>query len=62
MATLVQEREKTEVKEKLVTRTRSICPECYQSLPADVLEIDGKIYIKKTCPKHGEFDELYFGD
>lgn len=64
MATLVQERPKEEPKlvEKLVTRTRSICPECYQVLPADVLEIDGKIYIKKTCPKHGEFDELYFGD
>jgi uncharacterized radical SAM superfamily Fe-S cluster-containing enzyme len=48
--------------EKLVTRTRSICPECNQVLPAYVVELDNKIYIKKTCPQHGEFDELYFGD
>jgi len=49
-------------KKKLVTKTRSICPECNRVLPADVVEEDGKIKIYKTCPKHGEFDELYFGD
>ncbi len=49
-------------KRKLVTKTRSICPECNRILPADVVEEDGKIKIYKTCPKHGEFDDLYFGD
>ncbi|MEM3013943.1 MAG: radical SAM protein, partial [Candidatus Bathyarchaeia archaeon] len=26
------------------------------------VEEEGKIKIYKTCPKHGEFDDLYFGD
>ncbi|MEM4494569.1 MAG: radical SAM protein [Candidatus Caldarchaeum sp.] len=51
-----------ETKCKLVTKTRSICPECNRILEADVVEEEGKIKIYKTCPKHGEFDDLYFGD
>ncbi|MEM0348874.1 MAG: radical SAM protein [Candidatus Caldarchaeum sp.] len=51
-----------ETKRKLVTKTRSICPECNRILEADVVEEEGKIKIYKTCPKHGEFDDLYFGD
>jgi uncharacterized radical SAM superfamily Fe-S cluster-containing enzyme len=60
MALITETLEKT--KRKLVTKTRSICPECNKILPADVVEEDGKIMIYKTCPKHGEFDDLYFGD
>ena len=60
MALITETVEKT--KKKLVTKTRSICPECNRILPADVVEENGKIMIYKTCPKHGEFDDLYFGD
>jgi uncharacterized radical SAM superfamily Fe-S cluster-containing enzyme len=59
---VILESAKLEAKRKLVTKTRSICPECNRILEADVVEEDGKIKIYKTCPKHGEFDDLYFGD
>ncbi|RLG03374.1 MAG: molybdenum cofactor biosynthesis protein MoaA, partial [Thaumarchaeota archaeon] len=46
---------------KPIGTTLSICPECNLLLEAELIERGGKIYIKKTCPKHGEFTELYFG-
>jgi uncharacterized radical SAM superfamily Fe-S cluster-containing enzyme len=49
-------------KKKLIGKTRSICPECNAIVPAEIFEEDNKIYIKKSCPRHGEFEELYFGD
>jgi len=49
------------VETKQIRETRSICPECNKILPASVFERDGKIWISKTCPDHGEIEELYFG-
>ncbi len=49
-------------KEKLVTVTMSLCPECNRIIPGKIVERDGKIYLRKTCPEHGDFEELYFGD
>ena len=46
---------------KQITQTRSICPECNRILPATIFEREGKIWISKTCPDHGEVEELYFG-
>ncbi|MBN2065220.1 MAG: radical SAM protein [Candidatus Thermoplasmatota archaeon] len=45
----------------------SVCPGCYQEgkiqkIDAQVIEDDGKIYITKTCDKHGPFKEIYFSD
>jgi 7,8-dihydro-6-hydroxymethylpterin dimethyltransferase len=40
--------------------TRSVCPECKKVLEAEVYARDKKVFIKKTCPEHGEFDELYW--
>jgi uncharacterized radical SAM superfamily Fe-S cluster-containing enzyme len=31
-------------------------------LDAEIFEKDGKVYIKKTCPDHGEYMELYWSD
>jgi hypothetical protein len=42
-------------------RTGSVCPECLQVLPATVFEREGKVWIKKTCKDHGEFEDLYLG-
>ena len=62
MATTLELRQQEKALRKVVTITRSICPECNRILPAEVFEENNKIYIKKVCPVHGEFDELYFGD
>jgi len=48
--------------EKLLRETQSLCPVCYRLLPAIVFERNGKVYIRKVCPEHGEVEELYFGD
>ena len=48
--------------ESLVRNTLSVCPECYRLLPAIVYEKDGKIWIRKKCPEHGEVEDLYWGD
>ncbi|MEO3993165.1 MAG: radical SAM protein [Desulfurococcaceae archaeon TW002] len=47
--------------EKLFRITQSICPYCYALLPAIIFERDGKLYIRKECPEHGEIEELYQG-
>jgi len=44
-----------------VSRTQSLCPECLGILDAEVYEQGGKIRIRKTCSRHGEFNELYWG-
>ncbi len=48
--------------ERLLKITNSLCPECYRLLPAVVFERDGKVYIRRICPEHGEIEEIYFGD
>ncbi len=48
--------------EEHVRDTLSVCPECYRLLPALVYEKDGKIWIRKKCPEHGEVEDLYWGD
>jgi uncharacterized radical SAM superfamily Fe-S cluster-containing enzyme len=45
---------------KDIKPTRSICPECLQALDATIYEDGGKVFIKKTCPQHGSFNELYW--
>ena len=47
---------------KVLSTTISVCPECNAVIPAEIIESNGKIFMKKTCPAHGEFTELYFGD
>ncbi len=48
--------------EKLIRHTSSVCPVCYRLLPAVIFEKNGKVYIRKVCPEHGEFEDLYWGD
>ncbi len=42
--------------------TRSICPECRRVIDAHVLLRDGKVYMRKRCPTHGEVEALIYGD
>jgi uncharacterized radical SAM superfamily Fe-S cluster-containing enzyme len=47
---------------KEIKQTESLCPECLKVLPASIYENDGKVYIRKVCPEHGEYTDLYWGD
>lgn len=48
-------------------QTKSVCPECFkdgeiETIPAEIVEEDGKIWIKKECPEHGSFRSIVFED
>jgi len=45
-----------------IKETESLCPECLKVIPATIYEEDGKVYLKKTCPDHGEFTDVYWSD
>jgi uncharacterized radical SAM superfamily Fe-S cluster-containing enzyme len=45
-----------------IKNTKSICPECLKALDAEIFEDGGKVFIKKECPEHGTFQELYWSD
>jgi uncharacterized radical SAM superfamily Fe-S cluster-containing enzyme len=52
---------------KILENTESICPGCYQDgviqkIDAEIIEEKGKVWMKKTCDKHGTFKEIYFSD
>lgn len=48
--------------EKLLDETKSLCPKCYALLPAYVFERNGQVFIRRECPEHGEWEEVYWSD
>lgn len=40
----------------------SLCPECMNRIPMRIFEENGVIYLEKTCPEHGRFEDIYWGD
>ncbi|MFQ6075892.1 MAG: tetraether lipid synthase Tes [Candidatus Bathyarchaeia archaeon] len=41
-------------------RTRSICPECFKAIDAIIYEEDGQVKMKKECPEHGAYEDVYW--
>ena len=46
---------------RLLRRTESLCPKCLKKIPADLVDRDGKVVMKKKCQEHGEFEDIYWG-
>ena len=42
--------------------TRSICPKCLDTIDAQILLQDGRVVMRKRCPKHGWFNSLISSD
>ena len=40
----------------------SLCPECSRSIDARLYGEKGKVMMKKECPEHGEFVDIYWSD
>lgn len=40
--------------------TKSICPECFCTIEAEIYDEDGKVMIQKECKEHGEFKDVYW--
>jgi len=47
---------------KLLKKTKSLCPVCLKVIDADVYEDGKKVIIKKECPEHGAFEDIYWSD
>jgi hypothetical protein len=47
---------------KFETYSTSLCPECMARIPMRIYEESGVIYLEKTCPEHGKFEDVYWGD
>ena len=41
-----------------IFQTQSLCPECLKRIPAIRLARGNDLFMKKTCPDHGEFEVL----
>ncbi len=52
---------------EVLEKTSSVCPVCYhegniKKIDAEISEEKGKVYINKSCDKHGSFKDIYFSD
>ncbi|MCL4286844.1 MAG: radical SAM protein [Thermoleophilia bacterium] len=52
----------TALEGEIVARTSSICPACRQVLDAALVERDGRVVLDRTCPEHGRFEAVVYGD
>jgi hypothetical protein len=50
------------VQKGLPKTTESLCPECTKLIEARIFEENGKVIMAKTCPEHGEFRDIVYGD
>lgn len=46
----------------LIKKTRSLCPTCKTVVDAEIVEEEGKVWLKRTCPAHGSSRHLYWSD
>ena len=46
----------------LPVSTRSICPHCRRVLEAELHEREGRVFLRRHCPEHGEIEALAYGD
>jgi 7,8-dihydro-6-hydroxymethylpterin dimethyltransferase len=48
--------------EVFVEYTKSVCPVCKVVVDAQVNIRDGKVFLRKRCKEHGQFEALVYGD
>jgi hypothetical protein len=46
-----------QTQEKILARTRSLCPSCLSTLAAEIAEKDHAVYLQRTCPVHGGYSQ-----
>jgi uncharacterized radical SAM superfamily Fe-S cluster-containing enzyme len=45
-----------------IRAVESLCPVCKKKIPAEIFEENGRVKIRKKCPDHGGFEDVYWGD
>ena len=43
---------------RIIRKTQSVCPQCLDLLDAYILEKEDKVFMQKSCPRHGLFEIL----
>ena len=44
------------VEEVFLSGTQSVCPECLKRIPAARVQKGEQVFLRKTCPEHGEYE------
>ncbi len=52
----------TPIKFGLPKEIDSICPECMEIIKATLYAEDGKVWISKTCPEHGDCKDVFYSN
>ena len=60
--TMTPDRQKVDRDEVFLEYTKSICPVCKTVIDAEVNARDNKVFLRKRCPEHGQFEALVYGD
>lgn len=47
---------------RVLARTKSICPRCRTLLDAELAVRAGRVVLRRSCPDHGEFAAVVYGD
>lgn len=42
--------------------TRSLCPDCRRVVDAKIIVREGRVWFRKLCPEHGEFEDFVCSD
>jgi uncharacterized radical SAM superfamily Fe-S cluster-containing enzyme len=48
--------------ERLWETSQSICPECKVVIPCDIVFKENRVYMKKSCENHGDFEVMIYGN
>jgi uncharacterized radical SAM superfamily Fe-S cluster-containing enzyme len=59
---MVDVRRKVDREEVFLEYTKSICPLCKVVVDGEVNVRDEKIFLRKRCPEHGQFEALLYSD
>lgn len=46
----------------ILKETTSVCPHCLESVAAEVVERDGRVFLRKSCATHGDHEALLASD
>jgi len=47
---------------EILRKTKSLCPRCLEVIPAEIVDDSGIVKIRKNCPDHGGFEDVYWSN
>ena len=47
---------------EILRKTKSLCPRCLDVIPAEIVDDNGVVKIKKNCSIHGNFEDVYWSN